>query len=186
MRMTKEELLKKTPSWNTKYDIVKIMYGDIPHHIYGKLQHESFLSLTGTLSNIMAVDNYIYTQNGEYEDYRTLIGDIKIKTNGDILCGDIRVTYYGKVYNIYLNNMYGKQGLDILRLGSNVTGWCNKDGNGSPSCFVKELDGDIVGKVLGVTLEDYGESVQMFVEKCREVYVKDKENYILNKRFGAK
>ena len=185
MRLSEEELRAKEPTYSKNYDIVGIRYGDVPHKIYDENERQWFLKQEGTISNICAVDNYIYTQNGEYSDYRTLIGSVKIDTKGKVLCGSINVKYYGKTYNIYLLNMYGEQGLDILRLRNGVAGWCNKDGLGSPSSksTTKELDLDIVEKILNLKLEDYGEGIQKFMATCREIHNQDKENYIMEKCF---
>lgn len=181
MRLTKEELLNKLPYKDTRENIVEIMYGDVPHLIYNEKEHQKFLKLEDTLSNISAVDNYIYVTNGTYSDYRTLIGNIKINSMREVLCGDIKVKYYGKTYDIYLTNMYNRQILEIFRFGTNVVGWCNKDSSGSLSSkkSTKELDLDTIRKILNIDLSDYGRSVQLFMETCKEIYKKDKTNYIL-------
>lgn len=186
MRLTEKELLNMYPSWNTKYDIVKCMYGDTPTWNYSEKDRKRFNKQKGTLANIGAVDNYIYLHNGEYNAYTTRIGDVKIGIKNNVLCGSINVKYYEKTYSIELINIYGKQGLDILRLGNNVVGWCNKDGLGSPSYTsrTKELDLDVVEKVLDNKLEDYGYGVQKLMRVCREIYYRDKENYIMEKCFN--
>lgn len=185
MRLTEKELLNMHPSWNTKYDIVKCMYGDTPTWNYNERDREQFNKQTGTLANIGAIDNYIYLCNGEYNAYITRIGDVKIGIKNNVLCGSINVKYYGKTYSIDLINMYGKQSLDILGLRKNVVGWCNKYGSGSPASKLatKELDLDIVEKILASKLEDYGEGIQNFMATCREIYNQDKTNYIVDKCF---
>ena len=109
MRMTREELKEKWfTSWNDSlHDIVAVNYGDEPLFRYDQEEYEKFQKLTGTLANIEAVDAYIYSRNGNYDEYRTLVGTVKIAEDGRVLCGDINVKYRGKIHNIIVNRMYG-------------------------------------------------------------------------------
>lgn len=135
MRLTRNELMERYPSWNeAKHDIVKVFYGDIPLIEWNKAEYEKYSQLEGTLANIEAVEAYIWTQNGDYSIYRTLIGDIKIGASGAVLCGDLQVKYGGKVYSIYLNLMYGLKSLSIFRNSGaeNFIGFSNADGLSSP------------------------------------------------------
>lgn len=188
MRLTREELLNKYPSWNeARHDIVKVFYGDIPLVIYNEKQYEWFKTLTGTLANLEAIDAYIYTQNGSYNKYSTLIGDVYIAENGTVLSGNIQVKHRGFIHDIFLNKMYGMYCLSIMRNTSEGTkGFTNKDGLLSPSIKkrTKELDNKTIEKILNVSLEDYGESIQKFMETVREVYKQDKTNYIMEKCFN--
>lgn len=184
MRMTREELIIQYPSWNeAKHDIVAALYGDIPSRTWDLKEYEYFCTLTGTMSNILSVDAYIFTQYGEYNIYNTLNGRVYIRRNGDVLAGDFNVHYDGQTYSCYLNMMYGWKALDILRIGvGNIVGFSNKDGNGSPSIYTKEMDKDLIDKILYVNeLNDFGIGVQKFMEKVREIYYSDTENYIMNK-----
>ena len=186
MRLSRDELIERYPIWNEeRHDIVKAFYGDTPLIEWNKAEYERYLQLEGTLANIEAVDAYIWTQNGDYNIYRTLIGEIKIGASGVVLCGDLQVHYGGKVYSIYLNLMYGLKSLSIFRnSGSEVfTGFSNDDGLSSPNikAHTKELERDLIEKVLKVDLSDYGESVQKFIEAVRALYDKDKVNRIMEK-----
>lgn len=107
MRQTKEELLQQFPSWNeNRHDIVNVFYGDEPLIIYKENEYEKYQTLTRTMANIMCSYAYMYSQNGEYNVYRTLIGETYIKPDGTVLCGTINVKYRSKTYSIHLNMMY--------------------------------------------------------------------------------
>lgn len=187
MRLTREKLLNKYPSWNeAKHDIVKVFYGDIPLIVYDEKQYEWFKTLTGTLADIESIDAYIYTQNGNYNKYSTLIGNVYINEEGKVLSGSVEVRHYIFIYNIFLNQMYGKCCLSIMRnTPSSTTGFSNKDGLSSPSIksHTKELENKTIEKILNTPLKDYGESIQKFMKAAREVYEQDKTNYIMEKSF---
>ena len=125
----------------------------------------------------------MWTQNGDYNNYYTLLGETHIKPDGTVLAGNINVKYRGKTHNIHLNMMYGWKALDILRIGEWVVGFSNKDGQGSPSIMTKEMDTETIEKILNMPLEDYGYGIQKFMETAREVYDMDTMNYIMDKRF---
>lgn len=190
MRLSRNELLEMYPIWNeTRHDIVKVFYGDIPLIEWNGVRYEKYRQLEGTLANIEAVEAYIWTQNGDYSIYHTLIGDIKIGASGAVLCGDLQIKYRGKVYNIYLNLMYGLKSLSIFRNSGteNFTGFSNADGLSSPciKSHTKELDRDLIEKVLKTDLSDYGESVRKFMRAVIALYDKDKVNHIMEKCFSA-
>ena len=187
MRMTREELKEKYfPSWNdARNDVVAVNYGDEPLIKYRQQQYEEYQKLTGTLANIECVSAYIYSQNGNYDEYRTLVGNVYIAEDGRVLAGDLNVKYRGKTYNIILNRMYGWNKLDVLRIGSEVVGFSNKEGQGSPSRYTKEMDKDLAERILNVKMEDYGVGIQKFMEAARELYNEDTTNYIMEKRFGV-
>lgn len=188
MRLSNTELKEKYCTfWNeAKHDIGEVYYGDIPSIHYDEKEYEYFHTLTGTLANIETVKAYIYSQNGTYDLYRTLIGEVYISENGTVLHGDINVKYYGKTYNIILNEMYGLHSLTILRLGNKVKGFCNKDGQGSSANKhrTEELDDETILKVLNVDLSDYGESIHKFIKACKDLYNKDNRNYIMDNCFN--
>lgn len=187
MRMTREELKEKYfPSWNdARNDIVAVNYGDEPLIKYRQQQYEEYQKLTGTLANIECVSAYIYSQNGNYDEYRTLVGNVYIAEDGRVLAGDVNVKHRGKTYNIILNKMYGWNKLDILRIGSEVVGFSNKEGQGSPSRYTKKMGKDLIERILNDKMEDYGVGIQKFMEDARELYNKDTTNYIMEKRFGV-
>lgn len=180
MRKTKEELLFNNPCWNIeKHDIVKVMYGDIPlFKVDGNNKYED------------SVKMYIWRNYGDFYVYRTLRGEIGIKGFDTILYGSHNVTYRGITYSLDLNLMYGLKSLDILKLsGEKVKGFSNKDGIGSPSNKLRteELDEETIYKILNCKdIEDYGVSVKCFMEKCKQIYELDKENYIMKKCFNLR
>lgn len=187
MRLTNEELLKKYPCWNTdRNDIGKIMYGDEPLIKWDKERYEKYQKLTGTLANLEAAEAFICSQYGTYYIYSTLIGRVYIAEDGKVLYGDVNVNYRG--YNsVHLNNMYGFNALDILKIGGqNVVGFSNAGGLGSPSIHTKEMDKDIVEKIINNKMKDYGIGIQKFMDAVRERYNADTTNHIMNKRFGYK
>lgn len=184
MRLTERELLEQQPYWNTATnDIVAVKYGDSPLYIWNEERMNKWRETSGTLANIQAVDAFIYTNYGTYSVYETLLGKIYITENNSVLAGDINVQHSGQKYNIILNNMYGTKSLDILRIGSTVTGFSNLHGQGSPSRLTKELNAETVGKILNQKLEEYGVGVQKFMDMARDVYKEDPENHIMEKLF---
>lgn len=187
MRMTTEELLTKYPTWNTdRHDIVKVMYGDEPLIKWNKEKYEDYQQLTGTLANIQASEAFIYSQYGDYYIYRTLIGTVYITVNGKILYGDINIHYNG-CNSIHLNKMYGFNALSILKIGSqNVVGFSNADGTGSPTLAsrTKEMNEDVIEKIINMELKDYGVSVQELMKAVRESYYTDTMNHIMDKTFS--
>lgn len=192
MRLTREELLNKHPIWNEeKHDIVKTLYGDEPLIHYDENEYNKyhdFWSKDNTCANIGAIDAYIYSKNGTYDKYRTLIGEVMINEDGEILGGDIYVKFGGMRYDIIINNMYGRHSLDILRLSGSgkVLGFSNKDGQGSPSSkrYTDKLKDETIDKVLNSKdLKDYGISISKFIQCARDMYNSDKTNYIMDKTF---
>lgn len=189
MRLTRNELLEMFPSWNEeRHDIVRVFYGDIPLIEWNGAEYERYSKLEGTLANIEAVEAYIWILNGDYNIYRTLIGEIKIGASGEVLCGDLSVNYGGMVYSIYLNLMYGLRALSIFRNSGakNISCFSNVDGIRSPStkANTKELDKDMIEKILNINLSDYGESVRKFIEAVKILYEEDPTNHILEKCWG--
>lgn len=155
---------------------------------YDDKEYEDYCGLEdGTLKNLGTVNAYIYSQNGAYDIYRTELGEFYMSENNEVLCGNLGIKYRGKIYNIIINNMYGMNALTILRLqGEKVGGWCNIDGQGSPSNSTRteELEDDIIEKVFNRDITNYGDSVHKFIDKAKEMYYKDKTNYILTKCFN--
>lgn len=189
MRLSNTKLKEKYCTfWNDeKHDIGEVYYEDTPLIHYDEKEYEYFHTLTGTLANIESVNAYVYSQNGIYDLYNTLIGEVYISENGTVLHGNINVKYRGKVYTIILHEMYGLHGLTILRLSSKVKGFCNRDGQGSPTSKYRteELDNETILKVLNVDLSDYGESIHKFIKACKDLYNKDSTHYIMDKCFSA-
>lgn len=187
MRMSRDELMRMYPSWNEeRHDIVKVWYGEEPLFLWNEEYYKRWSTYTGTASNIEGVNAYMWSQNGDYYIYRTLIGEIYITTSGKVLGGDISVKYKGATYNITLNLMYGFKALTILKLsGVKVKGFATKDGIGSPSNKhrTEEMDKETIEKVLSTDLKDYGESIQSFIRECINLYNEDSTNHIMEKTF---
>lgn len=106
MRKTREELLYAYPIWNEeKHDIVKANYGDIPIIHYDANEYERYHKWSkddATWASLGGINAYIYTMNGVYDEYRPLIGNIKIRTEDEkVLCGDINVKHYGKLIILF-------------------------------------------------------------------------------------
>lgn len=182
MRMTREELFDKYyTSWNEeKHDIVACNYGDIPLVCWDGKEYEKHRQLDGSLSNVGAVYAYMYMMNGAYDLYRPLIGETYIAHDGKVLGGSLVVKHRGKSVHIDMNNMYGRKGLSVMKIGMEVVGWRNEDGNRSPSIQTKEMDIDTVKEIINMKLEDYGIGVQAFMEKARELFEESKhENWIM-------
>lgn len=187
MRMTEEELESKLPfMFRPDGDIVAVEYGDIPAHTYMDSNYQYWRGQKGTLSNISAVDAYMYAVNGCYHVYSTLIGFVNIDVKGNVLCGNISVKHRGKSYTIHLNLMYGLKSLSIMHIGSSyVTGFTNSDGQSSPTrkANTKEIDKDILEKIINDPLKDFGVGIQLFMEAVRKTYELDPVNRIMDKCF---
>lgn len=189
MRKTREELLMDMPIWNeNKHDIVKVQYGDDPLTHWNKKMHEWFSTLTGTLSNIHGVEAYIHSMYGDYYIYDTLIGKSYVKEDGVVLCGDVSIIYRSKRYSIFLNKMYGLSGLTITRIdaGGIVVGFSNVDGQGSPAVRsrTKELDPEIIEKIINNPMKDFGIGIQKLMEEVRRTYEANNNNHIMEKCFN--
>lgn len=189
MRLSNEELKQQYAStWNDeRHDIGRVMYGDDPLIVYDEREYARYQELTGTLGNLECANAYIYSQNGKYNLYRTLIGEIYIAEDSRVLCGNINIKYQGIVHDIILNKMYGFKALTMLRLtGIKVKGWCTKDGQGSPANRLRteELPEEVIYKLFNSKeLQDYGESVQKFIAACKELYEEDTTNHIMENTF---
>ena len=189
MRKSKQELLEWCPGWNEKtHDIVKVFYADIPltHYDEGEYQrYQAWAKESSELGAIGGVEAYIYAMNGTYDIYHTFMGDIKIHEDGNVLCGDITFKVGQSKYTLAINRMYGWNGLSIHKHHHDIgcIAFVNNNGGGATSAKIKELDKDIVEKVLNKEFPDYGIGVQKFMEAAREVYKIDPVNHILERPF---
>lgn len=186
MRKAREQLLDKYPYWNeTRNNIVRTLYGDEPLRRYTEGDHQRYLDCYNsgemTLANVLFSDAWIWSLCGDFDDYRLLNGGVKIGKR--VLSGSVDVHYFGKCYNICYNDIYGDKHLSILRIGTTCRGWRNYE-QMCPSRIEKnnaELSDDIIQKIFGgKEWDDYGEAVQIFRAKCREVYEADKTNHYLD------
>lgn len=163
----------------------------IKNHVtkFDEKDYQWFLSLDDKhLINIFTIDVYIYHHYGSYKKHyyykpfgaTIYIADNEIEGVGKILCGDIDVKYYGRRYNIMLNNMYGRKGLSVINIGEYVTGWCNENGIRRISRNIKEMDIETVEKVLN-KIERYDEVVGKFTDNVKELFYADKTNHFCRK-----
>ncbi|MDR2043437.1 MAG: hypothetical protein LBQ15_03540, partial [Clostridium sp.] len=176
MRLSREELLKKCfTSWNEKkHDIVRVLHGDDPMVCWNKEYYEGwYCTLTGSLANTEAVEAYMWHVNGDYNIFRTLVGDVYITAEGKMLGGGIHLKHRGMIYNVHLGLMYGARALDILGIShTGVKGFSNKDGLGSPASKMntKELDAETAEKVFATDLRDFGESIRKFMGEAVKLW----------------
>ena len=187
MRLTETEFLNRYPSFNYYVDPVATWYGDKPAEYHNLKWYEESVRIAGdddTMCNIFAVDWYVYKVIGEHKLYKTLRGNIGIRTDVDgtdeVMYGDFSVKYGGLTYNIYYDNVHGKDALTIFHNGDCVSGWRNENGQPSPSVRRKKLDDDRILKVFNSKdLDDYGYAVKLYIEKVKSVYNTNKENYYM-------
>lgn len=189
MRLSRNELLERYPNWNeARHDIVKVFYGDDPLICWNKEYYEGwYCTLTGTLANIEAVEAYMWHRNGDYNIFRTLIGEVYLTVDGKVLGGSVDLKYRGMMYNVHLNLMYVMKALDIIRVSSTgVKGFSNKDGLGSPAhkMNTKELEAETIEKVLTTDLRDFGASIRKFMREAVKLWNEDNTNFIMSKTFS--
>lgn len=191
MRQTKEQILTQFPSWvnHPSGDIVQVRYGDIPDCTYTQENYDHWLTLTGTLSNITYAEAFIYSINGSYDIYKTILGDIFIHHDTQkLMHGALSIPYRNRPITVSINLMYGIYGLSLLDLRGTgkVKGFCNKDGQGSPvrAASTEEMERDEIIAVLSNPLSDYGYGVQKFMKVAKEMYNEDPYNHIMEKTFN--
>lgn len=191
MRLTNEEILIQFLSWanHPSGNIQQISYGDITDCQYTQDSYNRYQSETDRhILNIGCANAYIYSNCGTYDIYKTIPGDICIQTSTQqILHGSINIPYRNKPITIHVNFMYGLKALSILSLRrtGKVKGFCNKDGQESPTNHLstEEMDVDIIKSVLNNPMSDYGYGIQKFLQAARELYNEDPYNYIMSKTF---
>lgn len=187
MRLSRNDLLKMYPSWNeTKNNIVKVLYGDIPLVEWNKTEYERYRQLDSDVADIsFGADAYVWTQNGDYSLYSTLIGRIAIGSSGEVLYGDLRIKNRGTLYLVHLNLMYGLNSFSVFRNNGaiDLVGFSSKDGLTSSriKSHTNELNRYTIEEVLKTDLSDYGDSIKKFMETAAALYSKDKINYIMEK-----
>lgn len=190
MRKTDEELKTAYPWKSHMFDnIGAVMYGDIPFETHYEEWYKSTVKITegnNIISDIFAVDHWIYKMIGDHDVYETEHGKIGIK-DGEVIYGDFNIHYGGCVYNTFFNNIYSdnesmKDSLMICYIGTDKTfGWRNKNGQSSPSLRCKKLDDDKIEKVLSSKwLNDFGYGVQVYIDTIKKVYESDKTNYFMD------
>ena len=187
MRLTKEELLKRY-TWNTDNpfngDIEKVLYGDIPHQHYTWDKVRMINSdkmgyfdrdLDDTYSNVMATDNYIFSQCGEFSKYYTLIGGVRVFKNWHIGTIDLNIKYNGQIYNLSLCDLYGKTIMSLSLITASIYRVYDIGGDSSwVSTKYESMSKEEALKVLDIKrVADYGKVIKMAVEKCRELVERD-------------
>lgn len=183
MRLTKEELLSKH-SWNINNpyngDIVAVLYGDIPHMRYNydtvRMQNSNRMGyfdndLDDTIAAIQGVDHYIYSQEGDFAKYYTLIGGVRVFKNWFIGTADLNIKYNGHIYNLTLCDLYGRT---ELHLSLNTSSIFRTYDIGSSSKWISTkwtpMSKEEALKVVDVKrVADYGDVIKMAVEKCRKI-----------------
>ena len=176
MRLSREELLKQYPCWNEENnDIVKVMYGDEPlikwTHDRVRWENEKDKDPDSIVATLNTVEHYIVARCGDFGDYRTMIGGVKVLTRNRIGACDINIKYNGKTYNLMLNELYGKT---IMSLSLNTSTIYRTYDIGQDSSWIstrwKPMDKEEALKVVDVKrVADYGDVVKRAVERCREI-----------------
>ena len=176
MRLSREELLKQYPYWNEENnDIVKVMYGDEPlikwTHDRVRWENEKDRDPEQTIATLNAVDHWIVARCGDFGDYRTMIGGVKVLTRNRIGACDINIKFNGKTYNLILNELYGKT---IMSLSLNTSTIYRTYDIGQDSSWISTrwtpMSKEEALKVVDVKrVADYGDVVKRAVERCREI-----------------
>lgn len=187
MRKSLEEIREITPwCYYHDVDLIKVYYGDCPVRTYTKKDHEwhEEISKTNkTLANLGAAEAITWSLYGDYDVYDIGIGSIvAAKNDRRILHGELKLKRQIDWYISY-NSMWDTEKLNILHLRDIVQGWSSYYAFGSPAtkAATKEMDEDIIEWLLNYKNDDYGEIVERFLEAARELYEKDKTNYIMEK-----
>ena len=189
-RLTSSQILQQFPSWSNhpSGNIAAVRYGDIPDKTYTEQDYKYFQTLSRTSSNICYVNAFIYMVNGSYDIYKTNAGDVFIHHDTQkLMYGSVNIPYRSKSIMIHINLMYGRKALSILDLKGTgkVRGFCNKDGQGSPTNHLstEEFDRDTIKKILSNPMAEYGYGIQKFMQAARDLYEEEPYNYIMEKTF---
>jgi hypothetical protein len=176
MRLTREELLEQYPYWNEENnDIVKVMYGDEPlikwTHDRVRWENEKDKDPDSIVATLNTVEHYIVARCGDFGDYRTMIGGVKVLTRNRIGSCDINIKYNGKTYNLMLNELYGKT---IMSLSLNTSTIYRTYDIGQDTSWISirwtPMSKEEALKVVDVKrVADYGDVVKRAVERCREI-----------------
>ena len=187
MRLTKEELLKKY-TWNTDNpmngDIVAVKYGDIPltHYTWDRVRMENSdrygymdNDLDRHYANVIAVDHYIFSQEGEFSKYDTIIGGVRVFRNWHIGTVDLIIKYNGHTYNLTMCDLYGKMIMHLtLITASTYRAFDVGESSKWISTHWTEMSKEEALKVLDVKrVADYGSVIKMAINKAREVIEND-------------
>jgi hypothetical protein len=176
MRLTREELLEQYPYWNEENnDIVKVMYGDEPlikwTHDRVRWENEKDKDPDSIVATLNTVEHYIVARCGDFGDYRTMIGGVKVLTRNRIGACDINIKYNGKTYNLMLNELYGKT---IMSLSLNTSTIYRTYDIGQDTSWISirwtPMSKEEALKVVDVKrVAEYGDVVKRAVERCREI-----------------
>lgn len=185
MRKTHEELAFEYPSFAISFGdrLVSVLYGDEPMFYYNREHYETVKGWSlkvKTIANIVAVEQYMYANYGDYVLYRTLAGEIYIKADGEILAASIGVKHSNKNYDIRLNRMYGHDSFSISYNPYSFNGlyqiWTYGDISYPVPKVYQLMEYDLVMKIVNVK-HDYGKSYQSVLDYCKSILKKDKKNY---------
>ena len=185
MRKTHEELAFEYPSYAKSLGdrLISVLYGDEPMHNYNREHYEDvkrWAEKDDITASIVAIDQYIYVNYGDYLLYKILSGEIYIKAEGEILAASIGVKYSGKNYEIRLNRMYGHDSFSISYNPYSYSGlyqiWTYGDMSYPVPKVYQLMDYDLVMEIVNVK-HDYGESYQSVLDYCKSILEKNKKNY---------
>ena len=127
-------------------------------------------------------------QGGQTPLYEQVVKMVKDQiVSGVYSKGDLLPSEKEMIDNLGVSRITVRKALSILSLRGigKVKGFCNKDGQGSPTnqLHTEELDIDIIKSVLNNPMSDYGYGVQKFLQAARELYTEKSYNYIMQKTF---
>jgi hypothetical protein len=151
------------------------MYGDEPlikwTHDRVRWENEKDRDPDSIVATLNTVEHYIVARCGDFGDYRTMIGGVKVLTRNRIGACDINIKYNGKTYNLMLNELYGKT---IMSLSLNTSSIYRTYDIGQDSSWISirwtPMSKEEALKVVDVKrVADYGDVVKRAVERCREL-----------------
>lgn len=151
------------------------MYGDEPlikwTHDRVRWENEKDKDPDSIVATLNTVEHYIVARCGDFGDYRTMIGGVKVLTRNRIGSCDINIKYNGKTYNLMLNELYGKT---IMSLSLNTSTIYRTYDIGQDSSWISikwtPMSKEEALKVVDVKrVADYGDVVKRAVERCREI-----------------
>jgi hypothetical protein len=151
------------------------MYGDEPlikwTHDRVRWENEKDKDPDSIVATLNTVEHYIVARCGDFGDYRTMIGGVKVLTRNRIGACDINIKYNGKTYNLMLNELYGKT---IMSLSLNTSTIYRTYDIGQDTSWISirwtPMSKEEALKVVDVKrVADYGDVVKRAVERCREI-----------------
>lgn len=186
MRVSRERLTEKYPSWNEdKNDIVKTLYGDTPLRHYTKKDFDFYDTCKDkTLKNILLLDSIIWKYKGDFDEYRLINGNIKVSSKNEYIIADLNFRGYYIFYNNIYNNIYNKSRMSITKnYGIKVKGWSNFRSYCASRIEKnnEELDRESIIRILNYReWNDFGKIVKDFGDNLMNLYERDETNHYLD------